>query len=191
MTEIAIALALAFGLVALGSRQVKRGVPGVPAGDTVTGRSDPFTFAARQTGVDADLLRAVADVESSMRPAAVRHESGGRRSIGLMQVLCPSPLNNITGWCGTEPCNGGCDALFDEAINVTMGARILRWNLDNFGYPRGVAVYNGWAAHADPLNGPFFNQVYIDKVHRRLSDAAIARFAARWGEGTNAARGPA
>ena len=83
-------------------------------------------------------MRAVAMVESSGDPNAYRDEPNGKRSIGLTQVLCPSRLN-IDGWCDDRPCNGGCEALYDPHANVTFGARIMRWNLDTYGYPRGVA----------------------------------------------------
>lgn len=47
---------------------------------------DCFQDAARFHRVDADILRAIARVESAYDPAAVGHNSNGTQDLGLMQI---------------------------------------------------------------------------------------------------------
>lgn len=140
---------------------------------------DVFAAVGAKRGVDPLLLKAIATVESGLNARAVRDEGAGRQSIGLMQVLCPQRLIDVEGWLGSEPL-GGCDALFDPETNVDIGAQILRWDLEHGGYPRGVAMYNRFAERSAPLNGPFTNQAYVDKVRRAYralggDEAALVR----------------
>lgn len=120
----------------------------------------------RLYGVDWRLLKAIAVVESSERSQA---KNPADPSYGLMQVLCVTPGGasgarctnrfNIVGWDQATP-----DRLFDPGFNVKMATQILKWNLDTYGFLKGIAVYNRWASRNDPKNGPFGNQGYVDKV---------------------------
>jgi len=115
-------------------------------------------------GVDPLLLKAVAMVESSLDPDAINQADN--ISIGLMQILCRRDETgrctnkfNIEGWEGANETR-----LRDPEYNVMMGAQILAWNLKTYGSPRGIAVYNAWNARHSPIDGPFPNQEYVDKV---------------------------
>lgn len=117
-------------------------------------------------GMGGELLEAIARVESSLNPNVV----GGAGEIGLMQVLPGQRLPALEArglWSGTEPV-GGAVMLYDPEVNITAGAAILKWNLENFGFLRGVAMYNAYGARNDPKQGPFRNQVYVDKVLNQL-----------------------
>ncbi len=114
----------------------------------------------------AALLKAIAIVESNLNPDAVRDNPPHDVSVGLMQILClPGPDGvcankfNIDGWQGMT-----FDALKNPETNVWMAVQILSWNIQNFGWPRGLAVYNSWSARNAPLHGPFPNQKYVEKV---------------------------
>jgi transglycosylase-like protein with SLT domain len=125
-------------------------------------------------GVDPLLLKAIATVESSLKPDAVN--AADRYSVGLMQILYrPSDPNNLN----SKPLNhfdidGWNEATFDRLktidFNVKLGAQIIAWNLKTYGYPRGIAVFNAWDQRHSPLHGPFKNQAYVDKVIRIYSE---------------------
>lgn len=128
-------------------------------------------------GVDPLLLKAHATVESGLDPSAINPADP---SYGLMQVLCTGSLKNpegrclnrfnIDGWAGMTAVK-----LLDPETNIKMAAQIVRWNVDTFGMPRAVAVYNRWDQRTAPQAGPFANQRYVDKVlaeYRRLGGDA-------------------
>lgn len=123
--------------------------------------------------IDPALLQAIAQVESSEVLEAVNISDP---SFGLMQILCTpngkgictNRFPKVDGWEGTT-----VDDLFNPQINVSIGAQILKWNLEQYGYPKGFAVYNSWSARKDPEDGPYRNQEYVNKVLnnlRRLRD---------------------
>lgn len=123
-------------------------------------------------GVDPLLLKAIAMQESSLNPEAVRNNPPHDISVGLMQVLCIPGANgicmnrfNVEGWDGTT-----FDMLKDPDKNVQIAAQILAWNLEKFGSPRGIAVYNNWSARTAPVDGPFPNQHYVDRVTSFYAD---------------------
>lgn len=120
-----------------------------------------------QFGVDARLLRAIAQTESSENPGAVN--AADNESIGLMQVLCrPDGAGgctnklNVEGW--TEATR---DRLLDPEFNVYIGAQIIAWNIGQFGVQKGIATYNAWDQRSAPAAGPFKNQVYVNKVLKK------------------------
>lgn len=125
-----------------------------------------YIVVGQSRGVDPLLLRAICIVESSENPNA---ENPSDPSVGLGQVLCrfdPADperrcLNrfNVEGWERAT-----WNALKDPAFNLDIAAQILKWNLDSFGFPRGVAVYNAWESRHAGVAGPFPNQGYVDKV---------------------------
>jgi soluble lytic murein transglycosylase-like protein len=127
-----------------------------------------FAKHGARYGVDPLLLKAVAMVESSLRPDAVNEAD--RYSVGLMQILYrPSVAGDLT----SRPTNrfdieGWSEATFaklkEPDFNIKLGAQILAWNLRQFGYPRGIAVYNAWDQRNAPPLGPFKNQSYVDRV---------------------------
>lgn len=113
-------------------------------------------------GVDPLLIKAHAVVESSMDPNAVNRSDP---SYGLMQILCTNSdggacrnVFNIDGWSGMTVAK-----LLNPDVNIRMAAQIIKYNL-GFGLPRAIAVYNSWDQRNAPINGPFKNQSYVDKV---------------------------
>lgn len=126
-----------------------------------------------KTGVPAELLRAVAIVESNERADAVNKSDP---SYGLMQILCTvdetgkRTCKNVFNFPDWPPKSR--DDLLDPEINVGYGARILQWNIKKYGLRKGVAVYNRWSSRNE--NEPFTNQSYVDKVwkeFRKLTDS--------------------
>jgi soluble lytic murein transglycosylase-like protein len=111
-------------------------------------------------GVDWQLLKALAQVESDENPVA---KNPADPSYGLMQVLYPQHLN-VENW---PPENES--QLYDPDYNVSIGAQIIKWNVQSFGLEKGIAVYNMWGARHSPDNGPFPNQSYVDKVKGKLA----------------------
>lgn len=127
-----------------------------------------YQYHAKRNGLDWRLLKAIAQVESSENPNDVNPADP---SFGLMQILCKPDGNGgcrnkfyIDGW---PPKNK--EALFDPNYNVHLGAQILAWNIERYGFERGIAVYNSWGARNDDRNGPFRNQAYVTKVLRNYN----------------------
>jgi len=110
-----------------------------------------FTDAARRTGVSAELLAAVAKVESSFRPDAVS-PAGAQ---GLMQIM-PATARGL-----------GVDDPFDPAQAVDGASRMLAGLIEQFGsVPLALAAYNAGPnavlrAGGVPSAGV---QRYVDKV---------------------------
>jgi hypothetical protein len=134
-----------------------------------------FEKHGRIHGIDPDLLQAIAMQESSLRTDAVRWNPPSDVSVGLMQILAVPPKGiergqdytptnrfNISPWPVTY------FGLMNADVNISLGAQILSWNIQTFGYPRGIAVYNRWESRHDPINGPFGNQNYVDRVLANL-----------------------
>lgn len=124
-----------------------------------------FQKYAGQTGVPWQLLKAIAMAESSLNPDAINEEGdgvGGRASRGLMQILAPQRLN-VNGWTGDGP-TGGVESLFDPDVNIHIGSQIIRWNMETYGFYRGIAIYNNWSQRHQSAAGPFSNQYYVDRI---------------------------
>lgn len=124
--------------------------------------------------VDWRLLKAVAIHESSLNPNAV---NAADPSYGLMQVLCRHGADgvcvnhfDVEGWDEATT-----EKLKDPDFNIMIGAQILAYNLQTFGSPKGIAVYNSWdQRNASPI-GPFKNQSYVSAVlanYRNLGGSA-------------------
>ena len=126
--------------------------PGSP--NPVVGRfDDELRAAAAREGVDPDLVRAVAKVESGGNANAVSH-AGAK---GLMQLMD-----------GTARSVGVTDS-FDPMQNATGGARYLRQMLNRFGgdVTKALAAYNAGPGTVEKYGGtpPFAEtQNYVRKV---------------------------
>lgn len=123
-------------------------------------------------GVEPALVKAIAIIESSENPDAINPSDP---SYGLMQVLCASDGPNslcknrlpaIPMFATMTP-----EKLLNPIENVTIGAQILAWNINKFGFLKGIAAYNSASAQKSnvPENGPFPNQGYVDKVLREYT----------------------
>ncbi len=120
--------------------------------------------------IEPRLLRAIAVVESSLRVDAIRNNPPHDVSVGLMQILCIPDAKgfctnkfNVDGWKNIK-----FNDLLNPDLNVSIGTQILAWNIKTYGYARGIAVYNNWSARNSPVNGPFPNQSYVNKVFKYL-----------------------
>lgn len=193
MTALLVAVAAALGVGAIfylrkpqplsaHSREVEMiGPKGEPKKRTL---DEIFADNGERFGVDPLLLKAIAMAESSLNPSALRNNPPRDVSAGLMQVLC---IPDANGYCKNQPDISLSDydpaewsavtleAMYDPEISVYWGARILSSYLRDYGYPKGVARYNMRAARDAPLNGPFPNQAYVNKVlsnYRKLKGMA-------------------
>ena len=133
------------------------------------GFDDIYRSVGERRGVDWRLLKAVAIVESSEDPEAVNPNDP---SYGLMQILCAGTGDRcanklyVEGW---PPLRS--ELTSNPRLNVDIGAQILRYNIDKFGFRRGIAAYNNWSARFDP-EGAERNKGYVDRVlneYRRLT----------------------
>lgn len=167
------ALALLVGAFVY-SRKSEAAMPQTPSASSTLDLI--FLQTAEKYDLDPLLLKAIALVESSLKGDAVRWNPPRDVSVGLMQILCTPPDGtnngedyvcrnafNITPWPVTF------EQLKNPELNIDLGAQILSWNMRQFGFPRGIAVYNQWSARNSAVNGPFPNQGYVDKVLQNYS----------------------
>jgi soluble lytic murein transglycosylase-like protein len=115
---------------------VAAGAAAVMVGTTYlkTPYDDIFNEAARAKKLDPDLLRAIAQKESSMNPRAI---GDAGKSFGLMQI-----------WKDTAKRYGvtDTDTLFQPYNNITIASRILSDNVahlgNNYSIDNLIASYN-------------------------------------------------
>jgi soluble lytic murein transglycosylase-like protein len=128
--------------------------PSVRAGEARVGSFDEeLRTAAAREGIDADLVRAVAKVESGGNANAVSH-AGAK---GLMQLMD-----------GTARSLGVTDS-FDPGQNAAGGAKYLRQMLNRFGgdVTKALAAYNAGPGTVEKFGGvpPYSEtQGYVRKV---------------------------
>ena len=120
--------------------------------------------AAQEHGVDADLLLAVAEVESGLRPDAVSPKG----AMGVMQLM-PSTAAKM----------GVADAL-DIEENVAGGARYLREQIDRFGgdLSLALAAYNAGPEAVRRHEGvPPYGETrrFVSRVLARMATGRAAR----------------
>jgi soluble lytic murein transglycosylase-like protein len=112
-----------------------------------------FASASSSTGVDVNLLKAVAQAESGFDTEAV--SSSG--AMGIMQLM-PSTCSSY-----------GVSDPFDAAQNVNAGAEVLSDMLAKYGWnlTLSLAAYNAGSGNVDKYGGvPPFKETtaFIDKV---------------------------
>jgi hypothetical protein len=96
----------------------------------------PFCFdeAGAQYGINPQILRAIAKVESNFNPAAVNKNTNGTYDIGLMQIN--SSWYSVIGkqrWM----------SLGDACFNTKTGAWILAMCMNKYGYTwKAIGCYN-------------------------------------------------
>lgn len=127
----------------------------IPSGLTLRRAGDFDSIiesAANRYGLDAGLLKAVIDAESSGDPSAVSPKG----AMGLMQLMP-----------GTAKALGVSDP-FDPEQNIDGGARYLRRLMDQFGEPSlALAAYNAGPGAVKKYGGvpPYpETQSYIQKI---------------------------
>ena len=123
-------------------------------GTSVSAAEDCFDRIAQKKGLDADLLRAIAFVESSGNPSAVGRNASSE-DYGLMQIN--------SGW------------LNDACFNVQVGAEILADNFTRAAHPwDAVGAYNAACTRLKGQDCIDARQRYAWKVYRAyigMSDA--------------------
>ena len=126
---------------------------------------EPLTQrAAQETGVPADLLKAVIQIESGGNPYA-KSPAG---AVGLMQLM-PSTAKAL----GVNP--------LDPAQNVLGGARYLKQQYDRFGnWDLALAAYNA---------GPGAMQKYGGIPPYKETQAYVRKVKQLWGGDTTVSRG--
>ena len=120
--------------------------------------------AAVAQGIDADLLLAVAEVESGLRPDAV----SSKGALGIMQLM-PSTAARM----------GVADVL-DLDENIAGGARYLREQMDRFGgdLSLALAAYNAGPGAVSRHDGvPPYEETrrFVSRVLSRLAAMAADR----------------
>ncbi len=135
---------------------------------------DVFSTAARRSGIDASLLRAVARRESLFDPRA-RSSAG---AIGLMQLL-PRTARRVAGRAVSA------DELERPEVNVGLGARYLRTLLSRFGgrLVLAIAAYNAgpeaverWLERAGSRPGDEFVELIGYRETRRYVKAVLEAY---------------
>ena len=128
-------------------------------------RADCLDDAAAFHHVNGRLVRAIATVESGLRPAVNHANADGSTDIGLMQIN--------TGWL-VELSRYGVTrvALYDGCTNAYVGAWILARNIARLGLTwDAIGAYNATT--------PALRLAYARKVYRQLMTDASAASAAR------------
>jgi Transglycosylase SLT domain len=123
-----------------------------------TARADCLDDAAAFHHVNVRLVRAIAMVESGLRPSVTHANADGSADIGLMQINS-SWLNRLSRY-GVTPV-----ALYDGCTNAYVGAWILARNFARLGLTwDAVGAYNA-TTHA-------LRVTYARKVYRQLMTEA-------------------
>jgi len=133
-----------------------------------------FGSASAFYGIGADLLRAIAHVESGLDPRALNRYADGSSDLGLMQIN--------TRWLpvlqriGITP-----ESLYDACTSIWIGAWVLAGNVARYGYDwSAVGTYN--AGTADTPAAERRRLAYARKVAAalaRMQDASIESDPAR------------
>lgn len=139
-------------------------VSDTPSSANLPTLDEVFAKWGAQYNVDPILTKSIARNESSLNPLAVN--SADNESLGLMQILCRPDGHggctnkfNVDGWSEATR-----EKLLTPDFNVQIGTQILAWNIQQYGLPKGIAVYNKWNERTSSPEGPFGNQSYVDRV---------------------------
>lgn len=105
----------------------------------VEGWSFCFEEASKKYGLNPDLLRAIAKVESGFNKSAINRNSNGSVDIGLMQIN--SVWLNRLGLDKSKLLNDPC-------LNINVAAYILSDCIDRHGYTwEAIGCYNAVSQH--------------------------------------------
>ncbi|WP_233849462.1 lytic transglycosylase domain-containing protein [Paraburkholderia sp. HD33-4] len=128
-------------------------------------RADCLDDAAAFHHVNVRLVRAIARVESGLRPAVTHVNADGSTDIGLMQIN--------TAWLMTLSRYGVTRAaLYDGCTSAYVGAWILARNIARLGLTwNAIGAYNATT--------PALRLTYARKVYRQLMTDASAASAVR------------
>ncbi|MDR5763012.1 lytic transglycosylase domain-containing protein [Caballeronia sp. LZ035] len=119
--------------------------------------ADCIDDAASYHRVSVQLVRAIAQQESGMRPYVTNRNSDGSEDIGLMQINS-SWLPKLSRFGISR------QHLFDACVNAYVGTWILASNIKQFGATwRAVGAYNAVSSSKQ--------LVYANNIYRRLQRA--------------------
>jgi soluble lytic murein transglycosylase-like protein len=120
-------------------------------------RADCLDDAARYHRVSVQILRAIAQQESGMRPYVTSRNADGSEDIGLMQINS-SWLPKLARFGITR------QHLFDACVNAYVGTWILASNIKQFGPTwKAVGAYNAVSSNKQII--------YANNIYRRLQRA--------------------
>ncbi len=95
--------------------------------------------ASLKYGIPKEIISAIIRVESGFNPKAYNKNKDGTEDRGLMQVNYQHNLALMKEYGITDP-----DQLYDPAINIEIGTRILYENYKRFGnWVMAIKAYNG------------------------------------------------
>jgi soluble lytic murein transglycosylase-like protein len=136
--------------------------------------ADLIRGAAARYGLDPTLVGAIALRESALNPSAFNPADPRGGAYGLMQVLLGTARD--LGY------RGPAEALFDPALSLDLGSRLLAQNIARAGAgggisqteieTRAIAAYNAGWSKARPgdapraADGSLINAAYVDLVRR-------------------------
>ncbi|WP_044059268.1 transglycosylase SLT domain-containing protein [Pseudomonas ogarae] len=96
-----------------------------------------WSKAGQLHAIEPELLQAIADVESGLKPDAINHNRNGTRDIGLMQINSIH-LSRLSTEGITEQ-----RLLEDPCLSVEVGASVLAGFIARYGYNwTAVGAYN-------------------------------------------------
>lgn len=122
-----------------------------------------FAEAAHEYAVPEELLRAIAQVESSNKPGAVNRNTNGSADYGLMQINS-SWLTALAKWNITKDV-----LLMDACLNIKVGAWILANNIQRMGYNwDAIGAYNAGCRATNKTVCATKRNTYSNKVYRAL-----------------------
>jgi soluble lytic murein transglycosylase-like protein len=138
--------------------------------------ADIINRTARQTGVNARVVAAVVQTESSFQPRALSRAGAA----GLMQII-PSTWKQVNQ--ELKVCNGrhsgDCtlDCYFDAELNVRIGSAYLKQLIARYGgdVALALAAYNAGPGSVDRYGGiPPFQETeeYVERVMRNWYTAS-------------------
>ena len=114
-----------------------------------------FDEAAREHGMNANLLRSIAHVESNNNPTAVNHNGNGTTDLGIMQINSSwvKPMGLDSQELLKNPC-----------YNVKTAAKILRKCMDKHGYTwEAIGCYNAF----NPYSRTRYSWKIFGELNRR------------------------
>ncbi|WP_250528397.1 lytic transglycosylase domain-containing protein [Caballeronia sp. GAWG2-1] len=120
-------------------------------------RGDCLDDAARYHRVSVQVVRAIAQQESGMRPYVTSRNTDGSEDIGLMQINS-TWLPKLARYGITR------QHLFDACVNAYVGTWILASNIKQFGPTwKAVGAYNAVSSNKQ--------LIYANNIYRRLQRA--------------------
>lgn len=107
-------------------------------------------------GVPPNLLLAICEIESGLKPHVTAVKDGGSDSHGLCQIKLSTAEQ--MGYKGDRK------SLYTPEINAKYAAKYLKYQLDRYGnIPHAVAAYNSGTLNLNP-KGEIRNLKYVKKV---------------------------